>query len=74
MQCMEAVLPPAQPVNLQSCTSQQAHVVQCPTCVAAHHVPTQGFPNAVNQPNFPSVVVQPEDEYLHEVVYKFSSA
>jgi aldose 1-epimerase len=35
---------------------------------------TQGFPNAVNQPNFPSVVVQPEDEYLHEVVYKFSAA
>lgn len=32
---------------------------------------TQGFPNAVNEPGFPSVVLQPEDTYVHEVVYKF---
>ncbi|KAI3796926.1 hypothetical protein L1987_39613 [Smallanthus sonchifolius] len=33
---------------------------------------TQGFPNAVNQPNFPSVVVQPGGKYEHSMVYEFS--
>lgn len=32
---------------------------------------TQGFPDAVNQPNFPSVVIQPGETYRHEVVYKW---
>ena len=35
---------------------------------------TQGFPNAVNEPRFPSVVVQPQDAYRHEVVYRFYTA
>lgn len=26
---------------------------------------TQGFPNAINQPNFPSVVVRPGEKYKH---------
>lgn len=33
---------------------------------------TQGFPNAVNQPNFPSVVVQPGEKYKHTILYEFS--
>ncbi|KAK3001093.1 hypothetical protein RJ639_020744 [Escallonia herrerae] len=33
---------------------------------------TQGFPNAVNQPNFPSVVVQPGEEYKHSMLFEFS--
>ncbi|MFS8007009.1 putative aldose 1-epimerase [Helianthus anomalus] len=33
---------------------------------------TQGFPNAINQPNFPSVVVQPCGKYEHSMVYEFS--
>ncbi|KVI07828.1 Aldose 1-epimerase [Cynara cardunculus var. scolymus] len=33
---------------------------------------TQGFPNAVNQANFPSVVVQPGGKYLHSMLYEFS--
>lgn len=33
---------------------------------------TQGFPNAINQPNFPSVVVQPGEKYKHTMVYEFS--
>lgn len=33
---------------------------------------TQGFPDAINQPNFPSVVLRPEfGEYRHAVVYEF---
>ncbi|GMH03926.1 hypothetical protein Nepgr_005765 [Nepenthes gracilis] len=33
---------------------------------------TQGFPNAINQPNFPSVVVQPGEKYLHTMLFEFS--
>jgi aldose 1-epimerase len=33
---------------------------------------TQGFPNAVNQDNFPNVVVGPGEEYYHIVEYKFN--
>ncbi|CAI0409323.1 unnamed protein product [Linum tenue] len=34
---------------------------------------TQGFPNAVNQPNFPSVIVQPGQKYQHAMVFEFSA-
>ncbi|KAI3935480.1 hypothetical protein MKW98_027620 [Papaver atlanticum] len=34
---------------------------------------TQGFPNAINQPNFPSVVVQPAEKYEHTMLFEFSS-
>eukprot|EP00253_Pinus_taeda_P014491 PITA_14491 len=33
---------------------------------------TQGFPNAVNQPNFPSVIVQPVHIYRQTMLYRFS--
>ncbi|KAL8140881.1 hypothetical protein V2J09_006902 [Rumex salicifolius] len=33
---------------------------------------TQGFPNAVNQGNFPSIVVRPGEKYQHTMVYEFS--
>ncbi|KAH9295402.1 hypothetical protein KI387_038990 [Taxus chinensis] len=33
---------------------------------------TQGFPNSVNQPNFPSVIVRPGQIYKHTMVLKFS--
>lgn len=33
---------------------------------------TQGFPNAINQSNFPSIVVQPGGKYQHSMVYEFS--
>ena len=33
---------------------------------------TQGFPDAVNQPAFPSVVIQPDTTYEHQIVYRFS--
>ncbi|KAL6962995.1 aldose 1-epimerase [Sarracenia purpurea var. burkii] len=33
---------------------------------------TQGFPNAVNQPNFPSVVVKPGEKYKHSMLFEFS--
>ncbi|XP_050227602.1 uncharacterized protein LOC126677156 [Mercurialis annua] len=33
---------------------------------------TQGFPNAVNQPNFPSVVVHPGEKYKHTMLFEFS--
>ncbi|GJY09417.1 aldose 1-epimerase [Tanacetum coccineum] len=34
---------------------------------------TQGFPNAINQTNFPSIVVQPGEKYQHSMVYEFST-
>ncbi|EEF31898.1 galactose mutarotase [Ricinus communis] len=33
---------------------------------------TQGFPNAINQPNFPSVVVRPGETYKHTMLFEFS--
>ncbi|KAM7279651.1 hypothetical protein ACFE04_006785 [Oxalis oulophora] len=34
---------------------------------------TQGFPNAVNQPNFPNVIVQPGEKYVHTMLFEFSA-
>ncbi|KAL1563613.1 aldose 1-epimerase [Salvia divinorum] len=34
---------------------------------------TQGFPNAINQPNFPTVVVQPGEKYNHSMMFEFST-
>jgi len=34
---------------------------------------TQGFPNAVNQSNFPTNVLQPGERYSHYMVYKFDT-
>ncbi|KAG6424319.1 hypothetical protein SASPL_114734 [Salvia splendens] len=34
---------------------------------------TQGFPNAINQPNFPTIVVQPGEKYSHSMVFEFST-
>ncbi|KAL3378745.1 hypothetical protein AABB24_004593 [Solanum stoloniferum] len=33
---------------------------------------TQGFPDAVNHPNFPSTIVTPEKAYVHKMLYTFS--
>ncbi|KAF8389984.1 hypothetical protein HHK36_024504 [Tetracentron sinense] len=33
---------------------------------------TQGYPNAINQPNFPSVIVQPGEKYAHTMLFEFS--
>ncbi|CAN6465981.1 unnamed protein product [Victoria cruziana] len=33
---------------------------------------TQGFPNAINQPNFPSIVVRPGEKYNHSMLFEFS--
>ncbi|KAL4447516.1 hypothetical protein ABPG75_004735 [Micractinium tetrahymenae] len=32
---------------------------------------TQGFPNAINTPSFPTVVLRPGEEYRHTVIYQF---
>ncbi|XP_065022946.1 uncharacterized protein LOC135648874 [Musa acuminata AAA Group] len=40
---------------------------------AALCLETQGFPNAINQPNFPSVVVQPGEKYKHTMLFEFST-
>jgi aldose 1-epimerase len=34
---------------------------------------TQGFPNAVNQPNFPSVIVHPGEKYMHTMLFEFTT-
>lgn len=33
---------------------------------------TQGFPDAVNHPSFPSQIVRPGQVYKHDIVFKFS--
>mmetsp|Transcript_17774 Transcript_17774/g.53277 ORF Transcript_17774/g.53277 Transcript_17774/m.53277 type:complete len:421 (-) Transcript_17774:346-1608(-) len=33
---------------------------------------TQAFPDSVNQPTFPNVVIKPGEPYRHEVVYRFT--
>ncbi|KAK9049734.1 hypothetical protein SSX86_031297, partial [Deinandra increscens subsp. villosa] len=33
---------------------------------------TQGFPDAVNHPNFPSQIVNPGETYKHRMLFKFS--
>lgn len=33
---------------------------------------TQGFPDAINHPNFPNIVVQPGEKYKHTMVFDFS--
>ncbi|TYI63518.1 hypothetical protein E1A91_D09G023600v1 [Gossypium mustelinum] len=35
---------------------------------------TQGFPDAVNHPNFPSQIITPEKPYKHKIHYKFTIA
>ncbi|MQM07572.1 hypothetical protein Taro_040413 [Colocasia esculenta] len=39
---------------------------------AALCLETQGFPDAVNHPNFPSVIVNPGETYDHYMLFKFS--
>ncbi|KAF8714949.1 hypothetical protein HU200_027490 [Digitaria exilis] len=39
---------------------------------AALCLETQGFPDAVNHPNFPSQIVRPGGVYRHDMVFKFS--
>jgi aldose 1-epimerase len=40
---------------------------------AALALEPQGFPDAVNHPNFPSVILRPGQTYRHRSVYRFSS-
>ncbi|GFP86250.1 aldose 1-epimerase [Phtheirospermum japonicum] len=40
---------------------------------AAACLETQGFPNAINQPNFPNVVVRPGEKYKHSMLFEFSA-
>jgi aldose 1-epimerase len=32
----------------------------------------KGFPNAINKPNIPPVVVQPGEKYKHTMLFEFS--
>lgn len=41
---------------------------------AALCLETQGFPDAVNHPNFPSQIVNPGQSYLHVMVYRFTAS
>jgi aldose 1-epimerase len=33
---------------------------------------TRGFSNAINQPNFPSIIVEPGERYGHSMLFEFS--
>lgn len=35
---------------------------------------TQGFPDSVNHPNFPSQIVNPGESYMHVMVYRFTAS
>lgn len=35
-------------------------------------VASQGFPDAVNHPQFPSQIVKPGEVYKHDMLFKFS--
>ena len=40
-----------------------------------HHgicLETQHFPDSINQPNFPPVLLKPGEVYTHETVHRFS--
>merc|ERR1711879_564178 len=41
---------------------------------AALCLETQGYPDAVNHPNFPSVIVNPGKSYKHYMLFKFSTS
>ena len=34
---------------------------------------TQAFPDAVNQPEFPTAILDPSQRYLHTTVYRFTT-
>ena len=34
---------------------------------------TQHFPNAINEPSFPSVILEPGDTYRQATVFRFST-
>jgi aldose 1-epimerase len=34
---------------------------------------TEGYPDAPNQPSFPSAVLRPGENYTHTMVFKFSA-
>ena len=40
---------------------------------AAVCMETQGFPDSVNHPNFPSQILNPGDTYMHSMVYRFTA-
>lgn len=40
---------------------------------AALCLETQGFPDSVNHPKFPSQIVKPSETYLHAMVYRFTA-
>ncbi|KAI3454643.1 hypothetical protein Pfo_011306 [Paulownia fortunei] len=41
---------------------------------AAFCLETQGFPDSVNHPNFPSQIVNPGETYMHVTVYRFTAS
>lgn len=51
----------------QTCKGKCAYVKHAGLCLES-----QGFPDAVNQAAFPTVLLRPDETYQHEIVYKFS--
>jgi galactose mutarotase-like enzyme len=60
---------------LPRCLSAQAAAASAAAAAVAGGfcLETQGFPDSINQPGFPSVVLQPGQEYRHELIYRFSN-
>jgi aldose 1-epimerase len=54
-------------MQVYSGQTMPAPFVKC----AALALEPQGFPDAVNHPNFPSVILRPGQTYRHRSVYRF---
>ncbi|XP_027073463.1 aldose 1-epimerase-like [Coffea eugenioides] len=56
--------------HLKDVTGKNGYVYQAH---AAYCFETQGFPDSVNHPNFPSQIVNPGDVYTHYILYEFKT-
>ncbi len=46
------------------------HTHPHPPMCACMYTHAQGFPDAINQPGFPSIVLRPGETYKHDIVYR----
>ena len=58
-------------ILVMSTTSGQRGPLQTPKVGFRSKGMLQGFPDSINQPDFPSTVVEPGQQYRHEINYVF---
>jgi len=60
-------------ITLQVATNQPALIIYTPPTTGSICFETQNFPDAPNQPNFPSSVLTPDETYLNESIFTFKT-